>query len=171
MGMITWAPLFSKIVDSSLWCEPDFVVKVFITLLAKKDADHVVRGSAFNIACWAKKTEAEVLAALKVLAAPDKKRLEPQLFEGRRIEKVEGGWLVLNGQAYQDLMRGVNRREYKRVKQAEYRVKRVRKKTEAGLNHEASERSFVRAVEAGDERRADDIADRTGGWAEEPPGI
>jgi len=122
--MNTWAPLFSKIVDSSLWCEPDFVVKVFITMLAKKDADHIVRGSAFNIASWARKTEKEVLEALRVLSSPDKRRLEPQPFEGRRIEKVDEGWLVLNGAAYQDLMRGVNRREYKRVKQAEYRAKK-----------------------------------------------
>lgn len=122
--MNTWAPLFSKIVDSSLWCEPDFVVKVFITMLAKKDADHIVRGSAFNIASWARKTEKEALEALRVLSSPDTRRLEPQPFEGRRIEKVPEGWLVLNGQAYQDMMRGLNRREYKRVKQAEYRAKK-----------------------------------------------
>jgi hypothetical protein len=166
--MNTWAPLFSKIVDSSLWCEPDFVVKVFITMLAKKDADHVVRGSAFNIASWAKKTEKEVLEAFRVLSSPDKRRLEPQPFEGRRIERVEDGWLVLNGQAYQDLMRGINRKEYKRAKQAEYRErdaqkapKESKKARERRLSFEAEERRFVKAVESGDEAQADAIVDRT----------
>lgn len=86
------------------------VVKVFITLLAKQDRDHVVRGSAYNIAKWANKTEAEVLEALKVLSEPDKRRLEPQEHEGRRIQKVEDGWLLLNGEKYQRLMMEMFRR-------------------------------------------------------------
>lgn len=119
--MNTWSPLFSKIVDSSLWREEDLVVKIFLTLLAKKDFDHVVRATAFMIGEWAKKTEGEALEALRILSSPDTKRLEPQPFEGRRIEKVEGGWLILNGQYYEDLMRRENRREYKARKQKEYR--------------------------------------------------
>ena len=93
----TWVPIFSRIVDSSLWGEPDFVVKVFITMLALKERDHVVRMSAYAIGERAKKTEKEVLEALSILASEDKRRLEPQPFDGRRIEKVEGGWLILNG--------------------------------------------------------------------------
>ena len=121
--MNTWSPLFSKIVDSSLWDEDDFVVKIFITMLAKKDADHVVRGNAYNIAQWAKKPteEARVIEALKRLQEPDTKRLEPQLFEGRRVEKVADGYLILNGQFYENLMRAANRRAYKAAKQREYR--------------------------------------------------
>ena len=124
--MTFYTPLFSKIVDSSLWIEPDFVVKVFLTMLAKKDRDNIVRGNAFNIAQWSKKTEAEVLEALKILAAPDLKRLEPQPFEGRRIEKVEGeGWLILNGKHYQELMVKANARAYKTKWEAEKRKIKV----------------------------------------------
>src|SRR3982750_1865410 len=97
---ITWAPLFAQIVDSSLWLESDVVVKVFLTMLAKKNKDMVVRGTAFNIAQWAKKTEQEVLDALRILSSPDTKRIEPQQFEGRRIERVADGWLILNGKVY-----------------------------------------------------------------------
>lgn len=121
--MIGYTPIFSKIVDSSLWCEPDNVVKIFLTMLAKKDRDNVVRGSAFNISQWAKKTEQEVLEALKILASPDKRRLEPQPHEGRRIEKVEDGWLILNGATYQNLMVKVNRRAYKAAHESERRRK------------------------------------------------
>lgn len=122
--MNRYTPLFSQIVDSSIWMEEDAVCKVFLTLLAKQDGDHVVRGSAFNIAQWAKKSEQEVIDALGVLSAPDTKRLEPQPFDGRRIQKVDDGWLLLNGQKYQQMMFEANRRAYQRQKQAEYRAKK-----------------------------------------------
>jgi hypothetical protein len=154
--MNTWAPIFSKIVDSSLWSEPDYVCKIFITMLALKDADHVVRYNAFGLAQRSHKSEQEVLDALKRLASPDRKRLEKQAFEGRRIQRVGDGWLILNGQFYQDLMRGINRREYQRVKQKEYRAKR---KAGVGAKYKAAEAGFVKAVEDGDEERADRIVD------------
>ena len=121
-----YVPIFAKIVDSSLWAEPDFVVKVFITMLAKKDKDNVCRGSAFNIARWANKTEGEVLEALRLLSSPDTKREEPQLYEGRRIERVADGWLVLNGEFYQRLMKSANRRESKTEWQREKRQEEAR---------------------------------------------
>jgi hypothetical protein len=109
--MDTFTPLFSKIVDSSLWDEPDHVVKVFLTMLALKDADHVVRKNAYELGrkCWPKdnNAEAKVLEALKVLSKPDKRRLEPQPHEGRRIQKVEDGWLVLNGAHYRKMAQEV----------------------------------------------------------------
>lgn len=116
-----YTPIFSKIVDSSLWDEPDFVVKIFISMLAKKDRDNVVRATAFNISRWARKSEEEVIEALRILSSPDTKRLEPQEFEGRRIEKVKDGWIILKGEFYQKLMMEVNMRAYKRDKQREYR--------------------------------------------------
>lgn len=126
--MNTFAPLFSTIVDSSLWCEPDHVVKVFLTMMAKKDADMIVRGSAFNIAQWAKKTEAETLDALKILSSPDTKRIEKQAFEGRRIERVEEGWLILNGKFYRELMVKENERARKRRWAAEKRAQESEEK-------------------------------------------
>lgn len=105
-----FTPLFGRIVNSSVWDEPDYIVKIFLTMLAVKDRDHVVRMNAYNLARMSRKTEAEVIEALKVLAAPDKRRLEPQPNEGRRIEKVEGGWLMLNGEFYQELMFAVMKR-------------------------------------------------------------
>jgi hypothetical protein len=96
--------LWCGIVDSSVWEEPDHVVKVWCTILALKDADHVYRGTAFQLSRRAKKTEIEVLDALKILSSPDSRREEQQKFEGRRIEMVEDGWLVLNGEFYRQKM-------------------------------------------------------------------
>lgn len=119
----TYTPLWSEIVHSSVWKEPDHVRIVWITMLAVKGRDHIVRLSAYALADVAKKTEAEVLDALKVLSSPDTKRIEPQPWEGRRIERVEDGWLILNGAQYQKRMAGLNRL----AKQAQWmRDKRAR---------------------------------------------
>jgi hypothetical protein len=120
--MDTWSPLSSRIVDSSLWEEDDIVIKVFLTMLAKKDADNVVRGSAFNISRWAKKTEEETLKALKVLSSPDTRRIEPQAFDGRRIGKVDDGWLILNADYYRSMISKFKRKDYNRQWMAEYRA-------------------------------------------------
>lgn len=154
--MNTWTPIFSKIVDSSLWAQPDFVVKVFLTLLALKDADQVVRVTAYALGrkCWPmdKKSEARAMEALKILASPDRSRIEPQPFDGRRIKKVDDGWLILNGQFYEDMMRSVNRKAYKARKQAEYRSRKKGPiKGEAG---------WLDAMERGDVELADRIAAR-----------
>lgn len=131
---MNYTPIWNKIVDSSLWDEPDYVVKIFLTMLAKKEKDYVVRGSAYNISRWAKKTEAEVLEALKILSNPDTKRLEPQPYEGRRIERVEdafgGGWLILNAEYYRKMASKENFNNYQAGKQREYRADR---KVEAGV--------------------------------------
>jgi hypothetical protein len=160
--MHTWTPLFSKIVDSSLWVEPDWVVKVFLTMLAVKDADQIVRTNAFGLGrkCWPmdKNAEEKVLAALKILAAPDKRRLEPQPHEGRRIQKVEDGWLILNGQEYEDLMRTINRRAYKAAKEREYREQKnrpLKQKPNTSLPFEAA---ALRAQERGDLDTVDRLA-------------
>jgi hypothetical protein len=42
--------LWSGIVDSSLWEESGDVVKVFMTMLATKDADHICRLDAYRVA-------------------------------------------------------------------------------------------------------------------------
>lgn len=152
MEMNTWTPLFSKIVDSSIWTELDHVVKVFLTMLALKDADQVVRYNAFGIAQRAHKTEKEVLEALKVLSSPDHKRLEKQPFDGRRIERVVDGWKLLNGQHYEDMMRDINRKAYKAAKAKEYRAR-----AKSGVAS-PGERSFEAALVGGNEKLADGIA-------------
>lgn len=107
--------------DSSVWMEPYAVRVLWTALLALKESDHTVRFTAFQLAKRANMTEKEVLDCLDILASPDTRRIEPQPFEGRRIEKIEGGWKILNGQKYEDQMRLISRRAYNARKQREYR--------------------------------------------------
>ena len=146
--MNTWAPLWSGIVDSSLWDEPDYVCKVFLTMLAIKDADHVVRLSAYQLGKRARKTEVEVLDALKILSSPDTKRVEKQEFEGRRIQSVEDGWKVLNGEKFRDLVRKEAEKARNRRSQQAYRERQ--RLIAMRQNHPLpGEAAYVRGVEAG----------------------
>jgi len=162
MGCIThrnmknsFAPIFTSMLDSSVWMEPYPVRVLWTAMLALKEADQVVRLTAFQIAKRANMTEQEVLDCLAILAAPDTRRIEPQPFEGRRIEKVPDGWRVLNGEKYEQLMRTISKRAYNARKQREYREStRTRKATaESGR-----EKRYVQAYERGDMRTADHIA-------------
>ena len=148
-GMDYYTPLFSKIVESSLWDEPDYVVKIFLTMLAVKDRDWVVRRNAYNLAFLSRKTEEEVLGALKILASPDLRRKEEQKDEGRRIRKVEDGWLIINGSYYQEVMQRINGR----LRNAERQRKHRSKEPPTGR-----EQRYVKALEEGDEPKADAIA-------------
>lgn len=141
--------------DSSLWDEPDFVVKVFLTMMALKDADHIVRLTAYQIGRNARKTEPEVIEALKVLSEPDTRRLEKQDFNGRRIEKVEDGWLILNGQKYRDMVSEEMKKARNRRAQAAWRDRQKMKKGGPLPGEDA----YIKALERGDEAGAAKILD------------
>lgn len=124
--MISWSPIWSMIVESSLWEEPYHVRVLFLTMLSLKDRDDIVRWDGYKLMKKANITPQECIEALKVLSSPDTRRkdfseLEEQEFEGRRIEKVDEGWLILNGAKYRALMTKMGRAEYKAEKQRKYR--------------------------------------------------
>ena len=122
--MNTWTPLWSGIVESSLWEEDGDVVKVFMTLLARKDSDDICRMNAFNIHKVCNIDEVRVLEILKVLTSPDARRLEPQPYDGRRIRAVEDGWFILNGQKYRDMVEKERRLARWRRAQAAARLRK-----------------------------------------------
>ena len=119
--MRTWCPLWSGIVDSSIWDENDTVLKVFLTMLALKNSNHVYIGTAYSLHRQSRKTEEQVLHALQVLSSPDTKRKEKQPFDGRRIKAVENGWLILNGEKYRSLISQEMKEARNRRSQAAWR--------------------------------------------------
>lgn len=125
--MNTWSPLWSGIVDSSLWEESGDVVKVFMTMLATKDSDHICRYDAYKIGKKCNLDEVEVLDILKVLASPDKRRKTKQEFDGRRIKLVEDGWLILNGEKYRKMVSDEMRKARLRRAQTTYRQKHAKR--------------------------------------------
>ncbi len=70
----------------------------------------------------------EVKSAVKVLESPDTRATDPQEFDGKRVEKVQGGWKILNHAKYRDEVQ----REMKRVRdQRAQAAKRERDKLSA----------------------------------------
>lgn len=106
-----YAKLASTIVTSSLWSESKETRLLFVTMLALKNKYGVVAASLPGLARIANLTIPETELALEVLSAPDPHSRTPD-FEGRRIEKIEEGWNVLNHEKYKDLCSEEQRAEY-----------------------------------------------------------
>lgn len=91
--------LDSGIVDSSIWSEDDDVLRVWICLLAKSDSVGYARISkkALSQLCRIPVTRCDEIMTL--LSSPDEDSRTPD-HEGRRVERVDGGWLILNYESY-----------------------------------------------------------------------
>lgn len=115
--------IFTKILDSSIWLEPTPTRMIWFVFLASMDEDGFCQfASPANLAYRARLTPEETAAALETLEAPDPNSSDPD-HDGRRIERVPGGWIVLNATKYRTLVT----REVAKEKNRE-RVKRHRQK-------------------------------------------
>lgn len=112
-------------------------------MLAVKDADFVVRGNAYQFAMRFKMTEKEVLEGLKILSSPDKKRLEKQPYDGRRIERVSDGWLILNADKYRAMVK-----KYKKENRNEYMREYMKKRRKRSPT--LAEKNYVKQYENGE---------------------
>lgn len=127
---MSFSKLHSSIVNSSLWCEPDHVRILFITLLAMADKDGCVygsRGGLERLAMLDSKACKEVDPWV-VLMSPDKDssdKIRAPENEGRRIEEISGGFRLLNFEYYRGIRNDDDRREQNRRAQAKFREKQV----------------------------------------------
>jgi hypothetical protein len=107
--MSGFTKLVPEIIQSSIWNESAEVRCVWIAMLALKDQDGYVRGDPATLSRLANVSLEAVNQALKTFTGPDPLSHTPDN-EGRRIEAIPGGWLVLNHELY----RVGDRREYMR---------------------------------------------------------
>lgn len=124
MAAHSFGKIYSSITESSLW-EEDYPVRlVFMTMLCKCDADGRMMASVPGLARVAAVRLEECEYALKRLEAPDPYSRTTD-FEGRRIQKIEGGWLVLNYTKYRNTRDQESRREQNRQAQQRAREKKL----------------------------------------------
>jgi hypothetical protein len=119
-----YTKLFNSILASTIWRSDDKTRIVWITLLAMADRHGVAEGSVPGLADFARVSVEDCRRALNVLQAPDEDSRSDD-HEGRRILKIDGGWLILNHAKYRAKASEDERRDYLRRKQAESRAKRV----------------------------------------------
>ena len=121
-----YVKLFAKILDSSIWLEPNPTRIVWITLLAAMDQDGFAQfASPGNVAARALVSREEAEAALKTLESPDPNSSDPEN-EGSRIERVPGGWVIRNAHKYRELGSRERQREGNRERALRFRERNAR---------------------------------------------
>lgn len=126
--MTGFAKLFSTIVTSSIWGEPDSVRIVWISLLALADRNGEVAASIPGLARIANVAREPCEEALRVLLAPDPDD-RSGVADGRRIEAISGGWRIVNYLTYRERGRNEDRREYFREAKRQQRTRLSTKST------------------------------------------
>jgi len=91
--------LQSSILDSSIWLEDAETRLVWITMLAMADPDGLVEASVRAIAHRARVTEEGCQRAVQSFQEPDPDSKDRE-HEGRRVERVDRGFLILNYRKY-----------------------------------------------------------------------
>ncbi len=120
--MSGFTKLHEEILDSSIWHEPHTIRILWITMLAMSDANGAIEASIPGLAARARITISETQEGLAVLSGTDSFSRSKDC-EGRRIQEIDGGWLLVNHAKYREARDPVSRREYLRQKQAELRAK------------------------------------------------
>lgn len=116
--------IFTKILDSSIWLEPDATRIVWLTCIAAMDEDGFCAFAApANLARRANVDPKKCAAALSTLESPDPNSSDPE-HDGRRLERVPGGWVVLNAAKYRELVTREFSRENTRIRVKRHRDKR-----------------------------------------------
>jgi hypothetical protein len=117
--------IFTKILDSSIWMEPLATRIVWLTFIAAMDEQGFVEfASPANVAHRAIVPLKDTIKALKALEGPDENSSDPD-HEGRRLEKVPGGWVVLNAAKYRALVTRAVKQERTRERVRVYRAKKA----------------------------------------------
>ena len=151
-----YTKLFGSLVTSSVWSEDDKTRIVWITMLALSNRDGVVEAATPGLARAANVGLEDCRKALLKFESPDPES-RSLAFEGRRVERVDGGFKILNYEKYMRMMDEESRREYKRNKQAEYRA-RDAAKFRAKSRPQRGEVRAVKLENSGDREGAEAVA-------------
>ncbi len=129
-----YSKIFTKILDSSIWLESNPTRIVWLTFLAAMDETGFAQfASPANVAHRARVSAEEAEAAINCLCSPDANSSDPDN-EGRRLERVPGGWIVLNAIKYRDIVTRAVAQEKTRNRVAAWRERQ--KAGNAPVTHE-----------------------------------
>jgi hypothetical protein len=140
--MSGYVKLFSDIVESSIWDQDSDTCKVWITLLALSDADGYVRGSEGWLASKARVSEEKCRLALQSFHRPDD-RSRTKDNDGKRIETLEDGWLILNYLAFRDRLSADARASSSRERVRRHRERYIALRNASSVTSSASASASV----------------------------
>ena len=110
----SFTKLFQSILQSTIWVEPLETRVLWITMLALADRRGRVHGSIPGLAHTADIPLDKCEQALNRFLSPDVYSRSTEQ-EGRRIEKIDGGWQLINYDKYRELRDEETTREVKRA--------------------------------------------------------
>jgi len=110
--MSSYTKLFGTITASTIWAEDSDTRVVWITMLAMCDRNGEVAASIPGLANIAQVPLIKTEEALSKFMGPDKYSRTKD-FEGRRIEEIPGGWVLLNHASYRAERDQEARKEYR----------------------------------------------------------
>ena len=145
--------VYTRILDSSIWLESDSMRLIWMTMIIAMDEDGFVQfASVRNLAHRARVPLEATEEAVNRLESPDPDSSDPE-HEGRRIERVPGGWMVLNAGKYRAI---ATRESQKKGNRERVRRHRARKKAQTPCNGDVTVgNDFVTPSEAEAEAEAD----------------
>lgn len=113
---MAYAKVFNTILSSSVWAEPDSTRIVWLTMLIMANRDGLVEATVPGIAYMARVSIDVCETAIATLSSPDR-HSRTKVDDGRRVRQVEGGWLVVNYEAYSDKSSAEEKAEAARLRQ------------------------------------------------------
>ncbi len=137
-----YVKIFQDILDSSIWDEDLATRIVWLTMLIMADEQGVVRASISGIRRRAGVTSHEIQSAISTLTGPDIDSKD-QSYAGRRVERIDGGWVVLNYKKYREI------RTKKQLQDAERQRRHYAKEREASqTSHDITTTAYDSEAEA-----------------------
>jgi len=121
--MAGYTKLFARILDSTVWREPDPIRILWITMLALADRDGVVHCTVPGLADRARISIEQCRAGISRFTDTDPDSLTTS-DEGRRIRRVEDGWELINYQKYRSMMSEEEQREKSKIRMANWRKRK-----------------------------------------------
>lgn len=112
--------LANSILTSTVWMESNETRIVWLTLLAMCDKNGEVQASIPGLANVARVSIEDCEAAIALFLAPDRYS-RTKTSDGRRIEEIDGGWVLLNHEKYRELGSDSDRRAKAAERQRRFR--------------------------------------------------
>jgi hypothetical protein len=134
---VGFTKLDEGILRSSIMAEDPVTFKVWIAFLASCEPDGIARVSSVFIASVCRFTQEQVDKAVKRLSRPDLGSRSEE-HEGRRIQRVDGGYLIFNYEKYRAFSYSMKRDAVRKREQREKAVGHSRDNVPLGVGHSAS---------------------------------
>lgn len=123
---MAFVKLFQDILQSTIWQEDAETRLIWLTILLLADREGLVRATAPGIAHEARVPLPRVIETLARLEGPDEYSRTPDN-EGRRLQRVPGGYLVLNYPKYRERRDSDERRAQWAAASRRYRERKKEK--------------------------------------------